>query len=230
MCAAACTAAAWPPAWTTPCLSYSAQEGGQRDIAHHLAPATHSFPGVLHAGAVPMLKPTAGCGSAGLDQGGSSSSSSNSGGCGEEGHQLGLVHTLSKRAAVLGRALGAARATGLQGPGPELGLGTWAGDQQLLPFLYEESVSVLLALCDAMDSVQGDVGRVYGGAVQREGTTVGAIRGEQRGGGTAPGPEAACVEQARDTLALASRAASHLATSLAWGLAVDVAEGSVTAE
>ncbi len=211
-------------------LLYSAQEGGQRDIAHHLAQGAQYLPYILHGGAVPMLKPTAGCGSIGLDQGSpSSSSNSNSGGCREEGHQLGLMHTLSKRATVLGRALEAARATGMPGPGPEQGLGAGAGDQQqLLPFLYEGSARVLTALCAAMDRVQGEMGLGGAGAVQ--GTTVGAIRGEQRGGGTAPGPEAACVDQALDTLALASRAASHLVTSLAWGLAADAAEGSATAE
>ncbi len=149
------------------------------------------------------------------------------GGCSAEGahHQLGLLHTLSKQAGVLSRELQEARGLeedvsgvqGVQGSGASVGgegrRGVGDGPSQLLT-----------ALCAAM----GEVGPTGEGASLWAAAATGATaEGQQqqgmRGGAVCWQGEAWGGGEARETLALAARAACSLGTSLAWALAADVA-------
>ncbi len=98
-------------------LAYSAQDGSQTDMADALKGATCETVRTLEAGLARLLLPmaanaagnvgTAGDVVAAADLGSDSSTSSAGayGGCGGAGHQLGLLHTLCKRAAMLTVAL-----------------------------------------------------------------------------------------------------------------------------
>ncbi len=141
----------------------------------------------------------------------------------EADHQLGLLHTLSKRAGALSRGLDEARreegvvsgAQGLRGSGASVG-----GED---PLGVEHAAQLLMALC----AVMGEVGPTGGAAVGRDAAaTGGAAEGQQpqerQQQGVGAGSVAWGGEEARETLALAARAACSLGTSLAWVLAADL--------
>ncbi len=118
------------------------------------------------------------------------------------GRQLGLLLTVSKRAAVVARALEAGEGAGAQ--------------QQWV----DRAAEVLALLTAAAGSVEGDVrDRVAAKAAVREAAATGSGAGD--GGGEE------CIDESHEALVLAARAASCLAAPLAWRLATEMATAAV---
>ncbi len=198
-------------------LAYSAQDRNAEVMEGHVMRATVHVWCFLEAEIMPLLPPTAAHVSSVLDQGGGSSSTSSGGhgsssggggSSGEERHHLGLVHTLSKRAAVVGRELEAMS----RAPTPST-RGLVTGDEG--PDLLSEVAPLLLGLNTAMGSLQDGIAAA---ARTAQGAAAAGPSGGEQG---TSGPEEAVMELARETLALAARAACDLGASLAWELARD---------
>ncbi len=119
------------------------------------------------------------------------------------GPQLGLLLTLSKRAAVVARALEA-------GAGPGASEGAAGAQQQQWVGRAAEVLAVLTA---AAGSVEGCV---------RNGASAAGAAAMGRGTG-----DGGCMHEAQEALALAARAASSLAAALAWRLATDMGTAAV---
>ncbi len=188
-------------------LAFSAQESSG-SCPFDLSKAVTLCMIALDTTMVPLLPPTAATGDSGFRctccepvQAGSTSTSTSERG----GDQLGLLHTLSKRAAMLTRALEV-----VSGP---------RGDAQKRSQVMDWSGEVLMSLKAALKGVEGDVRRRVGAARRAA---------EDASGGESPfeaawRADAACVDEAHEALALAARAASNLAAPYAWELAADVA-------
>ncbi len=221
-------------------LGYSAQDGNHQGSTAQaamvvLCSATLAAEGLASIGLLPLLPPaTQGGGVSGGHAGTplctsrtTSSSSSNAGagaggaGGGETaGHQLGLLYTLSKRAALLARALGA-----MAPPGTcTAGSGTREREDpnwELVLGLASEVVVLMNALVvDLIKHVGHRVqaARESAAAVQAGGSggSGGSVGGD---GGAACEADAVYVDEAHEALALAARAVSNLAAVLAWHMA-----------
>ncbi len=180
-------------------LTYSVQdiEGvGQTAIANDLGKASLSVSRDMEAVLKSLPPPMVGQDAEG--QGGGQAA----------GPQLGLLLTLSKRAAVAARALEVgAGAAAARGDGA-------AGAQQQST---EGAAEVLALLTAAAVSVERDV---HDRAVAEAASGVMAVGAS--GADDAASGGVGCVDEAHEALALAARAVSSLATALAWRLAADV--------
>ncbi len=181
-------------------LAFSAQvlEGtAQAAIAKDLGAVIMPVLTATDSGMVPLLPPVGGQEAEATD--------------GDEaaGPQLGLLLTLSKRAAVVARALEA---------GVGAGAGEGAGAQQ--QHWVGRAAEVLALLAAAAASVEGGVrDRVAAEAARREAAAEASGAGD---GNDHACDDAVCVDEAHEALALAARAVSILATALVWRLAADV--------
>ncbi len=210
-------------------LQYSAQDSQQYTaFANGLANANNRCLMILDAGVVPLLPPSGGAHNGSRDQGAGSSGGGAAAGMGSSndeapGSQLGLLPTLSKRAAMLMRALE------VVGPGMEAdggAGGSTRGQQGGLPerqVVVQWAAEVMAMLRYAGEGVEAAVrDRVEAG--RREAAAAGA---SAVGGGGGTGEEVCredvvCVDEVHEALALDARAASHLATTLGWQLAMDI--------
>ncbi len=203
-------------------LLFSAQEDSRHsEVARDLRAATRAVFLALGLGIVPLTAPAAapscsGGGSAGDvpagDGGSSSSGTEPSSVAGRD--QLGLLLTLSKRAAMLARALEAVSVLG----------GAGQRRQQLLDW----AAGVVQTLAEAIRSMQGAVRQRLEQA-QAQAAAVQACSGWD---GTATARQADAgpfVDEAHEALALAARAASSLAAPLAWQLAADTGAAAAAA-
>ncbi len=184
-------------------------------LASELGVAGQVFALPTEAGLTTVLPPAhgrkssngaqAGGGSSGT-QGGSSSDADGGGDAAQAGAHVGLLCTLSKRAAMLTRALDAmpgAASGSAQGPGD--------GSRPQQATVWVPVGAVLTGLEAAVGSVEEDVwGRV---AAARRGTAGACAEGD--GAAAACLADGACVDQVHEALALAARAASNLAASFA---------------
>ncbi len=206
-------------------LQFSAQDSDQADATGATRRVTMLVFKILDR--LQMLPPMSITGVASSACGGRTEVSSTCATGGTAGGQLGLLLTLSKRAAVLTRALEAARDLV---DGPTRGYAQGQERQHNLG----SAADLLVLMAEALGQVGGGSGRVE--AAQRpiamaggEGKMVcGATCREDVQGG-APLGSAACVDEAQEALALAARAASNLAVPLAWQLAEDVAAAAAAA-
>ncbi len=167
--------------------------------------------------------PSAGGGQAGASgimqqAGGGGSSSGAAGAQADAGNQLGLLFTLSKRAAVMARALEAgAEAQGVDGQGQ--------GDEERRQLgLMDVAPVVLEAVHVSLWEAEVEVRR-RSQAARGKGAEVGG----DAFGATCQAPGAVCVDEAHEALALAARAGSTLAAAYAWQLAADVVGGTTAA-
>ncbi len=220
-------------------LAYSAQDGGKAHVANALHAVMPRAALILQPDLAPMVPPPVATAEQGAGTcagvGGSSSESRGGDAVGHPGgqqstvgssgsgaaHQLGLVYTLSKRAAMLTRALEAeagpgAQGGGVRGPGP----GDTQGRQQVLASV----AYVTVCLCATTKLLGDEVLRRTEAAQQ----AVAAARDSgvdvvdaacQQAGAAAAG----CMDEVREALALAARAACNLAAPLGWLLAADLA-------
>ncbi len=241
-------------------LAYSAQDGGDAHVASALRGGTRLAAAIVQQNLVPMLEmrpPTAATAVDGGNAAREGRSSESLGGHGDEssrpgaaamsssssssraGHQLGLVLTASKRAAMLTRALEAAGA-GAQG-GDARGPGDGQGRQQIL----EWAADVTACLHATTKVMEEELLRMAGEAAQQGvaavintgdgghvaacqvdmGAAAGCVdEGETRTEGEGGwGLGAECLDEAHEALALAARAACNLAAPLGWKLAADMA-------
>ncbi len=218
-------------------LTYSAQDAGDQakaDIAMELRDAVLVGPELMDVGLVAFMPPTGGSGAGGGGAGGGGAGGSGAGGSGAgcsgaqgdsgadggdggeagagAGHQLGIVYTLSKRAAMLTRALEAVSATaGAAGAGQAQAQGEGQG---------LDRTQVVGWAIDALTLLKGAAGGLEGDVRER---VAAAWREAGEGSSAAWREEAVCVEVVQEALALAARCASRLAALLAWELAGDVA-------
>ncbi len=200
-------------------LQFSAQDSDQADATGATRRVTMLVFKILDR--LQMLPPMSITGVASSACGGRTEVSSTCATGGTAGGQLGLLLTLSKRAAVLTRALEAARDLV---DGPTRGYAQGQERQHIL----ESAADLLVLMAEALGQVGGCSGRVE--AAQRPSAMAdgegkmdcGATWREDVQGG-APLESAVCVDEAQEALALAARAASNLAVPLAWQLAEDVA-------
>ncbi len=175
-------------------------DGGAGNEANRSGGSSHSAGGDL-----------AGAGGSACKAGGGSGSTSGGGGAEPEaGDQLGLLLTLSKRAAMLTRALeaGAGAEAGAAGVA---GQGQGQGDKERRQELMNMAFGVLAAL----GGLLGDLEREVRGRLQ-----------EVHGNGIG---HTVCVDEAHEALALAARAASNLAASYAWQQASGLVGGTAAA-
>ncbi len=173
-------------------LLFSAQDlrlAGQTAVAKELGKASLPVSRAIEA-VLERLLPLMGGQAEGADSGGA------------DGPQLGLLLTLSKRAAMLACSMEAgARADDMA-----------AARQQWV----ERAAEVLVLLTAAAGSVEGGVrSRVAAEAAGREAAATGS-------GTAGDGCGVGSVDEAHEALALAARAASSLAAALAWEVAADV--------
>ncbi len=186
-------------------LTYSAQDAGDTLVAMFLGRTGTEWSIALGAGLVPLLPPTGGPGSGAQADGGGSIGG---GGRGEGNIQLGLLFTLSKRAAMLARALEMVSGAGGAGKGGQ-GEGQGLDRKQVVDW----AADVLALLQAAVHSIEDEV----------KGRVEAAGREAAAGRGAAWDAEAACLDEVHEALALAVRAASNLAAPLVWELAADIA-------
>ncbi len=210
-------------------LLYSAHDNGPQAVASALRGAAPLASALTDVDLVPMLPPTraAGGGSGGgvADAGSSSgiSGGSAAAGSGETRPQLGLLLTLSKRAAMLARELEAGAGAGMvAAPGGAQGpLGVQRGQQ------------VVAWASDALDLLTG-VLRCAEAHMQRSLKVVRSAAAAEGGGDSGGGevmwrPDAGCVDEVHEALALAVAAGSKLAAPLAWQLAMERATAATAA-
>ncbi len=213
-------------------LVYSAQDGGNAHVATVMPTATPGAAVMLRLDLAPLVPPpteTAGQGANTCAGGGGSSSESRgedvvgrfggqqatAGSCGSgAAHHLGLVYTLSKRAAALTRELEAEAGAEAQG-GEARGPGDGQGRQQVLDLAAE-----VIACLHATTTALGDEVRRRAGAAQQAVAAAGnGVDAACHQGAAAAG----CGDEVHEALALAARAACNLAAPLGWKLAADMA-------
>ncbi len=209
-------------------LLYTAQDSTNIAVASMLEPVTELAAMLLQLGFAPMLPPTAGRGSGDrygghAAAGGSSSSSGCAHGAGEGSPQLGLLLTLSKRAAMLARALEAGAATAGGGGGQDQGGGL---PREQVAMMATELFALLGA---AVGSVEGCVRDGVAAARQRLAGAAGGEGGGDEDNHPAWMMDAVCMDEAHEMVALAARAASNLAAPLAWQLAAELAAAATAA-
>ncbi len=175
-------------AFSAQVLEGSGQAAMAKDLGDAIAPALDA----IDAGLVPLLAPVGGQEAEGTDGGEAA------------GDQLGLLLTLSKRAAISARAL--------EGEGDGA-----AGAQQQWVDRATEVLALLAAA--AASVVEGVRDRVAAVAARRAVAVTGSCAGDAS---DPAGGEVMCVDEAHEALALATREISSLATALAWRLAADV--------
>ncbi len=196
-------------------LLYSAQDSDQTRTAQLLRRAILSMALVVRMNLAPLLQPPAAAAAASGDEGGSSGAaaeanagvgSMRAGGVGSM-DQIGLLYTLSKRAATLTGALEAGN-----------GAAAEACSEQRRRLVLEHAVEVVSFLSAAMWSMQDELAR----RVQAARAAGAEAGGEGVVGASAWRADAACGgDEAHQALALAARAACNLAAPLAWQLAAD---------
>ncbi len=164
----------------------------------------------------------ASCSSAACGGAGKESDSGAAGGGRRSGHQLGMLYTLSKGAAVLAReldGLSPSDAAGASGGRSMQGLPGWP--QEVRPRLLEWAARELLAL----DTITGCLEKkTLRRCREAHGSEEEGASGGKGDADEGPwGMDAVCVNEAHEALALAARAATNLAAPLAWHLAADLA-------
>ncbi len=191
-------------------LAYSGGGDANAPTAVHVEPLLANL--LARVDIAPLLPPTADSSAAcaGSACGGQSASSSTGRSGTEAGHQLGLISTLSKRAAVLRSAVEA-----IQGAAQQ------QGANQRRQQVMHSAMYVTLTLSVAMHRMQEGLPRRAEAARQEE---------AGGGGGAACAEDAVVadaaagfVDEAHEALALAARAACNLAAPLGWKLAADMA-------
>ncbi len=206
-------------------LLYSAQEDGQSGFAYGLRGASVFLTPAVDTGLAPVLPPMPPTGhgqgkgkgrSQGQGQGqgrgeGGASAAGTGAADGGPQDQLGLLLTLSKRAAMLTRALQAGAAGGAAS-GAASGQGGAQGREQ-----------VMARAAELLEMMRASVVRVVEGDVEEQ--VAAARQGAEGGGadGSAWEADAVSVNAAHEALAVAVRAACNLAAPLALELAADLA-------
>ncbi len=187
-------------------LTYTVQ-----DLGYTLAKSslTQLWGIAVPSGLAPLLPPTSGHGS-GVSQA-EGGGSTGCGGGGQGRAELGVVLTLSKRAAMLTRALEAEAGAGPAGAGER---GQGQGGQRVVDWAFD----VLSLLSGVAQSLEGDVRK----RVEAAGKAAAAASGAGGGSDAAWREDAVCLDEVQEALAQAARALSNLAVALAWRLAVDV--------
>ncbi len=215
--------------------SSSLQQAPHPGFASALAKVVSTAAHVVDSGIVRLLEPAPSaapavpgisCSSAACGGAGEESGSGGAGGGRRSGHQLGMLYTLSKGAAVLAREL-----DGLSGAAA--GAGSTRGQpgrrQETRARLLDWAARVLIALNMVMECMKPEtlqrIGEANGSEEEEE-----ASGGEDGGDDVAWGWDAVCVDEVQEALALAARAASNLAASLAWALAADLTAATAAAE
>ncbi len=169
--------------------------------------------------------------------GGGGTVSGTAGGDGEEcGHQLGIVLTLSKRAATMSRALEAVLwpAGAMRNDGGVQGADSGRVQAQQQRKQQQEEVMqgawrTFLDTGLALQAIEGEVVQERGKAGVQVPTTAGAGSGRGAGDhGAAWGMDVACDDEAQEAFALAARAHLSLAAPLVWRMAGDVAAAAAT--
>ncbi len=194
-------------------LLYSAHDRSLTGFDELLRQATTSMMSIFRLNLAPMLSPSVAAPASDGETNSSSAAAESDSGAGAGGagstDQIGLLYTLSKRAAMLTRALEAGAGAAAEAGGGE-------GRRQVT----EHAAEVVAWLSSAMHGV-GVEGKL-GWRVQaaRQAAAAGAGDGGVVGA-TAWQTDAACVDEAHEALALAARAACNLAAPLAWQLAAD---------
>ncbi len=204
-------------------LLYSAQtsqtfEEVVKDLDQVCAPMVH----ILSLRLAPLLPPApqaAGQPAVGQAGAGSSCRDRKAGGGEAPGDQLGLLYTLSKRAAMLTRALEAMAEQGA-GQGQGRGRGQDGGQRESL---LEWAGFGLVLLTTAMDNMEEEVRRRLWAASQAAAAS-GGDDAQIRGGGRSS-TGGACADEAHEALALAARAECNLAAAYTWQLADHTAAG-----
>ncbi len=187
-------------------LTYTAQDVGDTQVGPTL---TQSWVTAVSSGLAPLLPPTNGHGSGASQAEGGGSTGGGGGGQGRA--ELGVVLTLSKRAAMLTRALEAEAGAGAAGAGKR---GQGQGGQQVVDW----AADVLSLLAGVAHSMERDVRK----RVEAAGREAAAASGAGGGSDAAWREDAVCLDEVQEALAQAARALSNLAVALAWRLAVDV--------
>ncbi len=193
-------------------LTYSAQDAGDTQVAMFLDRTRGSWSGTIEGGLTPLVVPTGGQGSGRQAEGGGST---DGGGRGESELQLGVLCTLSKRAAMLTRALEAVSGAGAAGARERA-----QGQGGALPRkqLWDSAADVLTLLVAAANSMEGSVRE----RMEAAGRDAAAVSSAGGGSGAAWREDAVCLDEVQEALAQAARAASNLAAPLAWELAADI--------
>ncbi len=210
--------------------SSSLQQAPHPGFASALAKTVSMAALIVNSGIVPLLQPPpltppavagASCSSA-AGVAGEDSGSGGPGGGRRSGHQLGMLYTLSKGAAVLARELdGLSPSDAARASGDRSTQGQPGRPQEVRPRLLDWAATELMALHIVMGCVQREMLRRTGEAhgSEEEGDSGGEDEGEQ----AAWGWDAVCTDEVHEALALAARAASNLAAPLAAELAADLA-------
>ncbi len=191
-------------------LTYSAQDAGDAEVAEFLGRTRLAWSGAVDARLVSVVPPTSGTGSERQAQG---CGSTDGGGRGEGEIQLGIVFTLSKRAAMLTRALEAVSGVGAAGARAQ-GQGAGQRRRQILDW----AADVLALLVAAANSMEGSVRE----RVEAAGREAAAVSGAGGCSDAVWREDAVCLDEVQEALALAARAASNLAAPLGWELAADI--------
>ncbi len=206
-------------------LVYSAEDTGQSGAASDLQRLEQPVAELLGLHVVPIFAPCATAKRSSNEAGSSKSATNGAHGRDSPAAGLGLLLTLSKRAAKLGpeveNAAGSAAdaCAQLHGNRKER---MWTPQQRRA--LMDSTTDTVVALAAAVQDVEGQVE----GQVQQRAEAV--RQGTAGGGGDAMLQlDAMCTDELHETLALAARAVSTLAAPLAAGLAAEVAAAAVEA-
>ncbi len=194
-------------------LTYSAQDAGDAEVATFLGRTRTAWSWALDARLLSLIPPTDGQGSgASQAEGGGST---DGGGRGEGQAQLGVLLTLSKRAAMLTRALEAVCGSGAAGTGERApGQGAEQRRRQILDW----AADLLALLVGSAHSMEGSVRE----RVEAAGRKAAAVSGVGGSSDAVWREEGVCLDEVQEALAQAARAASNLAAPLAFELAVDI--------
>ncbi len=196
--------------------SSSLRQVSQLGFASALALSISAVECVIESGIIPLLQPPSSATpavsgaaiSSSAERAGDNSDRGGAGGgrCG--GHQLGVLYTLSKGAAVLTREL--------DGISDAAGGSSTRGQPEMRLRLLNWAALELEALVNTTECVQKEM-------LRRMAETHGLEEGQDSGEEAAWGWEAGCVDEVHEALALAARAACNLAAPLGWALAADLA-------
>ncbi len=196
-------------------LVFSVQDGGIAKMVSELGFAGPALTKAMEIGLTTLLPPADGGNSSSCAQTGGVGSSTHAGDdATEAGAHVGLLCTLSKRAATLTLALdamvpGAASGNG-RGPGdgsrPQQDT-VWAPAGAVLSWLKAAVGSVELDLCERVAAARR---KTAGACAEGDGAAAVCLADE------------ACVDQVHEALALAARATSNLAASVTWHVAADI--------
>ncbi len=201
--------------------SSSLQQVPYQGFASALAKVVSGAAHIVFSGIIPLLQPPALATLAVSGAAGGGEEDSDRGGAGggrRGGHQLGMLFTLSKGAAMFARELDGLSDAAAGGRSTHSQPGR---PQEVRPRLLECAARQLIALLFTMERLEEQMLRRLGETHGLE--EVGASGEKENGEEAAWGWDAGCVDEAHEALALAARAACNLAAPLAWERAAELA-------